>query len=372
MALEMQPLSEQQAVPQAVIRALFRQPGVLQTVLDEAGLAPHELALWARRLETGADIEKLAGWLAVGQRPGEYKPLLEVATSHLRAGDVLEALPVFRWAYQAWRAAPPTDPNRPRHGLRLLARWGQCLYQAGQVDEAVERWRWALGLVTDETMLRRLVRVIEEAGAEEVSRALCDLAVRRGILGAETLRRHRRSSESETPAWPAGPLAAPAPAQVRDIAILADVANLDQVCAEQYGFGQRVDYGRLLRNAERHGPLRVRQAFVPDIPETMVVRRHLAEVGFDVELQRLKRSHGRLSANADAHIAAAAVRWASDPTIQRVELWTGDGDFLKVRDVIGAAWPTVDVVFRGFAVGTAQAIQQLEGGWLPITAECLQ
>lgn len=369
MAVEMQHLAEEQAVPQAVIRALFRQPWTLQTVLAEAGLAPHELAVWARRLATGSEIEKLAGWLAVGQRPGEYKPLLEVATSHLRAGEVLEALPVFRWAYQAWQAAPPDAAHRG-HGVRLLARWGQCLYQAGQVDEAVERWRWALSLVADETTLRRLLRVVEEAGAAEVGRGLLDLAVRRGLPGAEALRHHRHTLQAAAPTPPALPT--PPVARPTGVAVLADVANLDQVCAEQYGFGQRVDYGRLLRSAERHGTVRVRQAFVPDIPETLAVQRHLAEVGFDVELQRLKRTHGRLSANADAHIAAAATRWASDPSIQRVELWTGDGDFLKVRDVIGAAWPTVNVVFRGFAAGTAQAIQHLEGGWLPITGECLQ
>jgi hypothetical protein len=49
-----------------------------------------------------------------------------------------------------------------------------------------------------------------------------------------------------------------------------------------------------------------------------------------------------------------------------VELWTGDGDFLRVYDAIQQAWPEVTVLFRSFETGTAMGIQALEEAWLPI------
>ena len=155
------------------------------------------------------------------------------------------------------------------------------------------------------------------------------------------------------------------------IAVMADVANLDMVCQDQYGAGRRLDYGRLLARARRHGPLQAPIAFVPDIPETLDVRRDLAHAGFEIDLKRPKRSHGRLVANADTAMAAAAVRWASDPQVGRVELWTGDGDFLKVREVVGEAWPDVAVTFRSFEVGTAGTIRRLGADWMSIGPEYL-
>jgi hypothetical protein len=83
-------------------------------------------------------------------------------------------------------------------------------------------------------------------------------------------------------------------------------------------------------------------------------------------MQRPKRSHGRIAANADAIMGAAAARWASAPGIGRVELWTGDGDFLPVRDLIRQAWPHVAVAFRGFVAGAAAEIQRLAEDWMPI------
>lgn len=371
MAVTAMPVQDEQDVPQALIRALFRQPSALETVLGEADLTPRDVAMWARRLGAGPDIEKLAGWLAVGQQPGAYRPLLEVAASHLRAGEPHAALPVFRWAYHAWRSAPD-DGRRHEHGLKLLARWGQCLYQLERRDEARDKWLWALQLVSDEQGLRRLVRVMEEAGAAEVSQSVLTEARWRRLPGAEALARHRQRLAELTVAAPrSASEAAPAAAVRGDVAVVADVANLDMVCGEQYGFHRRLDYGRLLGVARQAGHLRVRLAFVPDIPETLAVRQHLADVGFEVDLQRPKRTNGRVSANADAAIAAAAVRWASEPDMARVELWTGDGDFLKVRDVIRQAWPSVAVVFRGFEAGTAAAIQRLESDWEPIDVECL-
>lgn len=153
---------------------------------------------------------------------------------------------------------------------------------------------------------------------------------------------------------------------------MADVANLDMVCRDQYGFGRRLDYGQLLRVAERLGPIRAKIAFVPDIPETLAVRQHLAQVGFEMDLKRPKRSNGRLVANADTAMAAAAVRWASDALTGRVELWTGDGDFLKVREVVAQTWPEVGVAFRSFEVGTAADIRRLGEDWIPIGSEYLQ
>lgn len=133
-------------VPQALIQALFRHPQALQSALHEAGLAPRDLAMWARRQGT-VEIEKLAGWLSVGQQPGHYKPLLEVAASHLHAGDLLEALLVFRWAYRAWLSTSGGHPARRSDGTKLLALWGECLYRLGQPAEAQERWLWALDVV---------------------------------------------------------------------------------------------------------------------------------------------------------------------------------------------------------------------------------
>jgi hypothetical protein len=150
--------------------------------------------------------------------------------------------------------------------------------------------------------------------------------------------------------------------------VLADVANLDMVCRDQYGFNTRLHYGQLLRSVQAQGNVRVRLAFVPDIPQTLTTRYHLRHHGFTLDLLRPKYRHGRLSANADTAMAAFAVRWASAPTIQQVELWTGDGDFLRVYDAIQQAWPEVTVLFRSFEVGTAMGIQVLEEAWLPISA----
>jgi hypothetical protein len=153
---------------------------------------------------------------------------------------------------------------------------------------------------------------------------------------------------------------------------MADVANLDLVCADQFGYGRRLEYGRLLRAAGRYGSVPVKIAFVPDMPETLAIREHLARVGFEIDLKRPKRSHGRLEANADTAMAAAAVRWATDAEVGRVELWTGDGDFLKVREVVGHARPEVTVAFRSFEVGTAAGIRRLGADWSPIGPGYLQ
>jgi tetratricopeptide (TPR) repeat protein len=375
-------------VPQALIGALFRQPQALQATLDEAGLAPHDLALWARQSGAGAEIEKRAGWLSVGQRPGHYKPLLEVAASHLRAGDLLEALPVFRWAYSAWQQALRGQTSGSGGGARydgakLLALWGECLYLLNQPAEALQRWRWALSLVPDEQTLVRLARTMERAGAAPERKAVLAEALRRDLPGAAALwqRRQRQPAPDEQlpveQAWAAEELpgrhADPPVSQPRSgVAVIADVANLDMVCADQYGYGRRLDYGRLLARSAQHGPLQVQIAFVPDVPETLAIRRHLAIAGFEIDLKRPKRSHGRLSADADAAIAAAAVRWASDPQVGRLELWSGDGDFLKVREVVGEAWPEVTVAYRSFEVGTAAGIRRLGSDWMSIGAAYLQ
>jgi hypothetical protein len=153
---------------------------------------------------------------------------------------------------------------------------------------------------------------------------------------------------------------------------MADVANLDMVCHDQYGFGRQLDYGRLLARARKHGLVQAQIAFVPDIPETRAVRRELIQAGFEIDLKRPKRSRGRLVANADTAMSAAAVRWASEPTVGRVELWTGDGDFVKVREVVAAAWPEVTVTFRSFAAGTAGAIRRLGRDWMSIGPEYLR
>jgi hypothetical protein len=111
---------------------------------------------------------------------------------------------------------------------------------------------------------------------------------------------------------------------------------------------------------------------VPDLPDTLPVREHLAAASFTVYLHSPKRSHGRITANADAVMAAWAVRWAGSGEVGRVELWTGDGDFLAVRDVIRQGWPAVTVAFRSFPVGTAANIQRLGEDWAPIGAGYLR
>lgn len=381
--------TDRREVPQALIGALFRQPETLQTTLEEAGLAPHDLALWARQSGAGAEIEKRAGWLSVGQRPGHYKPLLEVAASHLRAGELLEALPVFRWAYSVWQHVDRGQPQvadlgvSRYDGVKLLALWGECLYRLGQPAEALQRWNRALVLVPDTEMLVRLARTIERCGAMPESQAVLREAVRQDLPGARALwERWQRlpasvdgSIKYDEPAKGAPlPSASPSPLAESspNVAVIADVANLDMVCADQYGYGRRLDYGRLLASSALHGPVQVQIAFVPDIPETLPIREHLEAVGFEIDLKRPKRSHGRLTADADAAIAAAAVRWASEPKVGRVELWSGDGDFLKVREVVGEAWPAVTVAFRSFDAGTAAGIRQLGTDWVPISAAYLQ
>jgi len=371
----MMPLTQEHEVPQALIQALFRYPVALQTALDAAGVAPHELAMWARRAGNAPDIEKLAGWLSVGQQPGYYKPILEVAAGHLRAGELLEALPVFRWAYYQWRDAPSDAPGRQHDGLKLMALWGECLYRLGQPAGAQDKWLRALPLATDAEALTRLARVIERTGATAEYEAVLLAAQGAALPGAAALWR-RWQRLTATPPWEdAGepdPAAAPpadapgVPPEGAALAVLADVANLELVCGDQYGYGRHLDYGRLLAAVERLGPVRAKVAFVPDLPDTLPVRDHLAGVGFTVELQRPKRSHGRIAANADAAMGAAAARWASEPGIGQVELWTGDGDFLKVRDLIRQVWPHVTVAFRGFPAGTAAEIQRLAEDWTPI------
>lgn len=373
-------LTQEHDVPQALIQALFRYPVALQTALDAAGVAPHELAMWARRAGNAPEIEKLAGWLSVGRQPGYYKPLLEVAAGHLRAGELLEALPVFRWAYYQWQAAPADAPGRRPDGLKLFGLWGECLYRLGQPVGAQDKWLHGLRLVGDAEALTRLARVIERTGAAAQYEAVLTAARERMAPGAEALWQ-RWQRLTATPPWAEAAEPAPAAAPPADtaagphdgsaLAVLADVANLELVCGDQFGYGRRPDYGRLLAAVERLGPVRAKVAFVPDLPDTLPVRDHLAEVGFTVELQRPKRSHGRIAANADAAMGATAARWASEPGIGRVELWTGDGDFLPVRALIRATWPHVAVAFRGFPAGTAAEIQRLEADWEPIGPQYL-
>ncbi len=361
-------LTQEHEVPQALIQALFRYPVALQTALDAAGVAPHELAMWARRAGNAPDIEKLAGWLSVGRQPGYYKPILEAAAGHLRAGELLEALPVFRWAFYQWQEAPVATPGRQADGCKLLALWGECLFRLGQPAGAQDKWLRALQWVADAEALTRLARIIERTGAAAEYTAVLAAARDLVLPGAEALwQRWQRLSAS--PPWEEAAEPEPAAAAAADapgVAVLADVANLELVCGDQFGYGRRLDYGRLLTRAARSGPVRVKVAFVPDLPETLPVREHLAEAGFAVELQRPKRSHGRIAANADAALGATAARWACEPGIGRVELWTGDGDFLKVRDLIRQTWPAVTVAFRSFLAGTAAEIQRLEADWAAI------
>lgn len=394
-------------VPGSLIRALLHsQPEALEAALDEAGLEASDLAAWARQAGAGREVEKLAGWLSVGHQPDDYAALIDVAAGHLRAGELLEAVPVFRWAYQVWRAASVAGPAHRYDGTKLLALWGECLYRLGQPADARERWQWALALVPDGETLSRLARTVARAGAMVQYEELVAEACRRSLPGAGALPalatssrswRHSPSSTGQmgsdigdgpkaalplpVPVEPeAGPqplLPRPQPpatggAHGKSVAVMADVANLDMVCRDQYGPGWRLDYGRLLRAAAQHGPLGTRIAFVPDLYETRAVRQHLAEVGFDLDLKRPKRWHGRIVANADTAMAASAVRWAGSGQVGRLELWTGDGDFCKVREVIGQAWPEVTVAFRSFEAGTSGDIRRLGEDWSAIGPEYLQ
>ncbi len=364
-------------VPEVLIHALFRQPEALELVLADAGLPPHEIAMWARQTGVGAEIEQLAGWLSVAQQPGHYKPLLEVAGSHLRAGEALEALPVFRWAYQVWQQSPVQGRKYYSDGTKLLAQWGECLYHLEHTEAARQCWRQALSLIQEEDALERLAQTIERAGALDDYGGIVGQALHAGLPGAQRLwQRWLRLQDADAAICvdaesDAEPLPLPAP-DAPGVAVLADVANLDMVCRDQFGFAHRLDYARLLQAAAQYGPVQVKMAFVPDIPDTLAVREQLAASGFTVDLLRPKRSHGRIVANADTAMAAYAARWASAPDIGRLELWTGDGDFLHAREAIQQAWPAVTVAFRSFAVGTAAAIQALGEDWLPIEAAYLQ
>lgn len=362
-------------VPEVLIHALFRQPQALELVLADAGLPPHAVAMWARQTGVGAEIEQQAGWLSVAQQPGRYKPLLEVAGSHWRAGETLEALPIFRWAYQAWQQTPAQGGKYYSDGIKLLAQWGACLYQLEHMDAARQCWLRALNLIQDEEALGRLAQTIERVGAREDYGVMVEQAVDAGLPGAQRLwqrwLRLQEADEAATDDDEALPAPAPAP-DAPGVAVLVDVANLDMVCRDQYGFERRVDYQRLLQAAAQYGPVQVKLAFVPDIPDTLAVQEQLAASGFTVDLLRPKRSHGRIVANADTAMAAYATRWASDPGIGRLELWTGDGDFLRAREAVKEAWPEVTVAFRSFTTGTAARIQALGEDWLPIAAAYLQ
>ncbi|MDD3828908.1 MAG: NYN domain-containing protein [Anaerolineae bacterium] len=383
----------------SVPQAMFRQPQALQSALDEARLAPQQVALWARQAGDARELEKLAGWLSVGQRPDDHRPLLAVAAGHLRAGELLEALPVFRWAYLAWQRGSGDHPARAYDGAKILALWGECLHRLGAPRQALERWLWALAVVPDAETLARLVRTVERNGDGEAYQTMVQEARRRDLPGAAALPQHLREAQAAGGASEGAPRdgalqatdpaprtptrnraalpADPAPSVTGShlapagVAVMADVSNLDLVCRDQYGPGRRLDYGRLLACARHHGPLRAQIAFVPDMFETLAVRRELARAGFEIDLKQPKVSHGRLEANADTAMAAAAVRWASDPAVSRVELWTGDGDFVKVREVVANAWPRVAVTFRSFEVGTAWAIRRLGRDWMRIGPEYL-
>lgn len=384
-------------VPQALIHTLFRHPEMVPVVLSEAGLAPHEIAMWARQNGAPPEIEKLAGWFSVAQALDYYKPLLEVAASHLRAGDYIEALPVFRWAYQRWQSHSPRQdrgmtqpgcgtcsPKEAEDGVKLLALWGECLYHLGDAATAQRCWLRALNLVQAPPALERLMRVIERLAAGQAYTAILDEAVRRDLPGATQLwARWERLQAAppwtvETPSLreviaPEGVAAVEGKLTTQaDVAVLADVANLDMVCREQFGYSARLDYRRLLQRAAQWGTPRVKQAFVPDIPATLATRAHLAAAGFEIDLLTPKLSHGRMVANADTAMAAYAVRWAADPQITRLELWTGDGDFLRVREAVHSLWPEIAVTFRSFEAGTAAGIQQLAEDWQSIDAGYLQ
>jgi len=363
-------------IPEVLIQALFHHPQTLSAILDETGVPPHHVALWARQSGTAAELEQQAGWLSVSRQPGNYKPLLEVAGSYLRAEELLEALPVFRWAYQRWQAANRQDHRHTQEGVKLLTQWGLCLYRLEQPVAARRRWAQALQLIRTPETLQHTLAVLERWVTPRDYQVVLEQALWRGLPGAQRLWRRwsrlqtaqKQKSSGATPQ----PQTAPRPAAPQPgTAVLADVANLDMVCREQYGAQQRPDYARLLALAGRAGTLKARLAFVPDIPATRAVRERLAEIGFVVDLLTPKRSHGRRVANADTAMAAFAVRWASEPDITRLELWTGDGDFLRVCDAVQQAWPAITIAFRSFEVGTAAAIQQLGEHWHPIEADCV-
>lgn len=370
-------------VPQVLIHTLFRHPELVPVVLDDAGLPPHEIAMWARQTGNAPEIEKLAGWLSVAQALDYYKPLLEVAATHLRAGDYIEALPVFRWAYQRWqrRAHSPKDAA---DGVKLLALWGECLYQLGDTTTAQRCWKRALDNVQGPAALERLMRTIERLEANVAYTAILNEATRRHLAGATRLwarweRLQANPSDAEAAA-PQPPVPAPTSTSTPEakaaaqmgIAVLADVANLDMVCREQFGYSSRLDYQHLLQRTAQWGTVRVKQAFVPDIPATLATRADLADAGFEIDLLKPKRSHGRMVANADTAMAAYAVRWAADPQVARLELWTGDGDFLRAREAVHALCPDVAVTFRSFEAGTAAGIRLLADAWQPIDAGYLR
>lgn len=359
-------------VPQALLNALFRQPEALKQALDDAGLAPHEIAMWARQSGLSPDIEKQAGWLSVGRQPGHYKPLLEVAGSTLRAGEAAEALPLFRWAYRMWCSGHNLDPAYHKDGVKLLAQWGECLHLLQETEKARQCWLRALYLVQDEPTLIRLARVVERCDAQEAYRDVLEHAAWRDLPGAASLWQRWQRLQSTRPGLPAEPDFTPPPPGAAGVVVLADAANLDMVCRDQHGYHSRLDYARLLKAAAQHGPVKVKMAFVPDIPDTLPAREHLEQAGFTLDLLRPKRSHGRIAANADTAMAAFAVRWAGDPDVGRLELWSGDGDFVRVREVVRQVWPQVDVVFRSFETGTAAAIRNLGEDWLPIPPYCLR
>lgn len=371
-------------IPQVLIHTLFRHPEMVPVVLDEAGLAPHEIAMWARQTGNAPEIEKLAGWLSVARSLDHYKPLLEVAASHLRAGEYIEALPVFRWAYRQWQSHGTLSPKAAADGVKLLALWGECLYRLADTTTARRCWLRALDIVQEPAALERLMRVIERLEADRAYTRVIEEAIHRNLPGATRLwTRWERLQAAPAPITGTVPpqssslpgstgVAEAQPATQTGIAVLADVANLDMVCREQFGYGARLDYRRLLQRAAQGGAVRVKQAFVPDIPATLATRAHLTEAGFEIDLLTPKRSHGRMVANADTAMAAYAVRWAADPEIAQLELWTGDGDFLRVREAVHTLWPEIAVTFRSFEVGTAAGIQQLADAWQPIGMGYLQ
>lgn len=364
---------EPDPVSRTLARALLRHPQVLQAVLEEDGLSPSDLALWGRKMGAGTELETLAHRLAALRR-APYRPLLERAVGFLRDGNPRKACPAFQKAHRLWQAAVDgDDPMGCYDGCKLLALWGECLYQLGQTIEARLRWLWALALAPDDDTRLRIARTIEKVGLAEDRAALLNEVRRHALEGAELLEHRWLKLDGNSTSLLPYPLPAP-PTEARGqiVAVMADVSNLDLVCVDQYGRGRRLDYGRLLGQAETYGPVQIKSAFVPDMRETLAVRRHLLQVGFALDLKQPKLSHGRIAANADTAMAAAAVRWASDARVGRVELWTGDGDFLKVREVVNQAWPQVVVAFRSFAAGTAAGIRQLGEDWAPIGPQFLQ
>ena len=364
-------------VPQVVLQALFRHPETLASILADANLGPHALRDWARR-SGRYELEKLAAWSAVGQRSSHYQPLLELADAQVRAGEWHEALPILHWAKQRWQASPPA-PGRRSDGLRLLTLWGECLHRTGDGMAAQQTWLAALGLVRSADELQRLARAIEQTGAGRAYGVVLAQARLRALPSAHALGLYRQGGPCAremaagegfpTTVQPSSVPAQAGPGLPRagTVCVLADVANLELVCRDQHGWGRRLDYGRLLDAAGQQGEVKVRLAFVPELPETEEVRRHLQACSFRVELIRPKHSSGRIQADADAALAAAAVRWASDPNVACVEIWSGDRDLLAARTMIAEAWPHVQVRFRSFEAGTAAGIRQLGEGWQPIS-----